>query len=129
MGGKNVGLRRRPRVRLNIPNDSAKSLDKPHKNSLSNAVLDRWEAWVVDPLKGDFMLQTTTLSRLQGFSDSDVISANVGLVGISEIRNVYLPIWQQAEDNDIWDNLGSLVFGEVRRRDRVSRFHRVVEGG
>ena len=48
-------------------------------------------------------------------------------VRILEIRNVYLPIWEQAEDDHVWNDLGTLVFGEVRRLDRVSRFYHVAE--
>lgn len=47
-------------------------------------------------------------------------------VGISEIRNVYMRIWEDAEDDDIWNNFEDVLFGELRRRDRVSRFHRVA---
>ena len=47
-------------------------------------------------------------------------------VGISEIRTVYMQYWKEAEDEDIWNDFESVMFGELRRRDRVSRFHRVV---
>ncbi len=47
-------------------------------------------------------------------------------VGISEIRNVYMRYWEEAEDADIWNDFESVMFGDLRRRDRVSRFHRVV---
>ena len=56
-----------------------------------------------------------------------LMNVRVRRVGISEIRNVYLPIWEQAEDDHVWNDLGTLVFGEVRRRDRVSRFYHVAE--
>ncbi|KAI0367323.1 hypothetical protein BV20DRAFT_1000852 [Pilatotrama ljubarskyi] len=47
-------------------------------------------------------------------------------VGISEIRTVYMQVWQDAEDRDIWQDFENVVFGEIRRRDRVARFHHVV---
>lgn len=51
------------------------------------------------------------------------------LVGINQIRNVYMPIWKEAEDAEVWENFENMIFGEVRRRDRVARFHLVaVEG-
>ena len=56
-----------------------------------------------------------------------LMQVRVRRVGISEIRNVYFPIWEQAEDDHVWNDLGTLVFGEVRRRDRVSRFYRIAE--
>ena len=49
-------------------------------------------------------------------------------VGISEICSVYMPIWQSSEDDRLWLELGDMVFGDIRKRDRVSRFHlEVVE--
>lgn len=47
-------------------------------------------------------------------------------VGISEIRSVYMRIWQEAEDDDIWNDFENVIFGELRRRDRVAQFHHVV---
>lgn len=47
-------------------------------------------------------------------------------VGISQIRTVYMRCWKDAEDEDIWDNFKNVLFGDLCRRDRVSRFHRVV---
>lgn len=47
-------------------------------------------------------------------------------VGVSEIRTVYTRYWQEAEDNDIWTDFDNVVFSELRRRDRVARFHLVV---
>ena len=54
------------------------------------------------------------------------MNLRVRRVGISEIRNVYFQVWQEDEDADIWNDLENVVFGEVRKRDRVARFHRVV---
>jgi hypothetical protein len=47
-------------------------------------------------------------------------------VGISQIRTVYLGVWQESEDQRMWTDLGNMLFGDIRRRDRVSRFHLVV---
>ena len=47
-------------------------------------------------------------------------------VGISQIRNVYMPIWKASEDEQLWVDLGDMAFGEVWKEDRVSRFHLVV---
>ena len=45
-------------------------------------------------------------------------------VGHNQIRTVYMPLWQQTqEDEEIWTNFENMVFGEQRRRDRVARFH------
>lgn len=44
-------------------------------------------------------------------------------VGISQIRAVYLPVWKESEGEEMWEDLGNIMFGEIRKRDRVSRFH------
>lgn len=48
-------------------------------------------------------------------------------VGISQIRSVYMPVWKASEDEQLWLDLGNMMFGDIRKRDRVSRFHLVVE--
>jgi hypothetical protein len=48
------------------------------------------------------------------------------LVGINEIRNVYMLVWKASEDEELWNNLGDMLFGDIRCRDRVSQFHLVV---
>ncbi|KAI0308625.1 hypothetical protein OF83DRAFT_206224 [Amylostereum chailletii] len=45
-------------------------------------------------------------------------------VGVSEIRNVYEPLWRD-EDDELWFQFENMMIGEIRRRDRVSRFHRL----
>lgn len=49
------------------------------------------------------------------------------LVGINQIRSVYLPIWQESEDERLWTALGDMAFGDIRRHDRVARFHLVFQ--
>jgi hypothetical protein len=44
-------------------------------------------------------------------------------VGINQIRNVYLPVWRASEDERLWENLGDVLYKDIRTRDRVSRFH------
>jgi hypothetical protein len=49
-------------------------------------------------------------------------------VGISQIQSVYVPIWRASEDDRLWLNLGDMLFGDIQKCDRVSRFHlEVVE--
>ncbi|KAG6847397.1 hypothetical protein H0H93_008476 [Arthromyces matolae] len=45
-------------------------------------------------------------------------------VGFNQIQSVYMPIWRSnADDEDIWLHFRDIVFGDQRRKDRVSRFH------
>lgn len=47
-------------------------------------------------------------------------------VGISHIRNVYVPIWQEGDEaGELWMLWERMLFREIRRRDRVSRFHHI----
>lgn len=48
-------------------------------------------------------------------------------VGISEIRNVYMPIWQHDDGDTLWNDLGRMLLSDIRRTDRVSRFHLVTQ--
>ena len=57
-----------------------------------------------------------------------LVNIHTRLVGISQIKNVYIPIWDYSDNEQAWQNLKNIVFGEVRRRDRVSQFHlQIVE--
>ncbi|KZV63120.1 hypothetical protein PENSPDRAFT_617033 [Peniophora sp. CONT] len=47
-------------------------------------------------------------------------------VGINEIRQVYEPTWRTEED-DIFFRMERLVLRDVRRHDRVARFHRLTD--
>jgi len=44
-------------------------------------------------------------------------------VGINQIRSVYMPVWRASEDEQLWENLGNVLYKDIRKRDRVSRFH------
>jgi len=48
-------------------------------------------------------------------------------VGISQIKNVYMPIWKAAEDEQLWLSLGDMIFVDIQKRDRISCFHLVVK--
>jgi hypothetical protein len=48
------------------------------------------------------------------------------LVGISQIKNVFMPIWKE-EDDGVWDSFETMLFGQIRQKDRVSRFHLQVD--
>lgn len=47
-------------------------------------------------------------------------------VRISEIRSVYDPIWNPTEDEDLWRGFEDMLFRDIRRHDRVARFHHVA---
>lgn len=62
--------------------------------------------------RGD-LLETCT--RLQ--------NVRTKLVGINQLRSVYLPIWRENEQEEIWNNFENIFYGDQRKNDRVARFH------
>lgn len=50
-------------------------------------------------------------------------NVRASLVGINQIRNVYLPTWREAEDARLWFEFEDMLLSDVRAGDRVSRFH------
>ncbi|KAG9023439.1 hypothetical protein FS837_005810 [Tulasnella sp. UAMH 9824] len=48
-------------------------------------------------------------------------------VGISQIRSVYVSTWYESPmEKAVWEGFEEMVFGEMRRFDRVARFHVVA---
>lgn len=47
----------------------------------------------------------------------------VRLIGISQIRTVYMRIWEDSDGAGLWDDFGSMMLSDIRRKDRVSRYH------
>ncbi|KAH9919514.1 uncharacterized protein B0H18DRAFT_957472 [Fomitopsis serialis] len=41
----------------------------------------------------------------------------------SQIRNVYEPLWKRSEAAELWDNYERMVIRDIRRGDRVARYH------
>ncbi|CDO76663.1 hypothetical protein BN946_scf184752.g1 [Trametes cinnabarina] len=90
--------------------------------------------WGVRQLRGGFGRLRVPLDINDDIGRSDLLEVclrsmnlRTSRVGISQIRNVYMRIWEEAEDSDIWQAFEGVVFGQLRRRDHVARFHHVVE--
>jgi len=45
------------------------------------------------------------------------------LVGINQIKNVYVPIWCEGSGEWVWEGFEEILFADQRKQDRVSRFH------
>jgi hypothetical protein len=49
-------------------------------------------------------------------------------VGINQIRTVYMKHWQETEDDiQVWKDFENMLFSEQRKKDRVARFHVVLD--
>lgn len=44
------------------------------------------------------------------------------LVGINQIKNVYVPIWREG-DGRVWEGFEDILFSDQRKYDHVSTFH------
>ena len=45
------------------------------------------------------------------------------LVGINQIRNVYVPMWCEGDGERIWNGFENISFSDQRNHDRVQAFH------
>jgi hypothetical protein len=90
--------------------------------------------WGMRGLQGSFGRLRVPLEINRNSQRGDLIETCVRLnnvraelVGINQIRSVYMPIWNQnPEDEEVWTNFENMVFGEQRRSDRVARFHNIA---
>lgn len=90
--------------------------------------------WVMRALQGSFgrlrlPLEIASAERRGDLLETCVRLQNLRtkLVGINQLRSVYMPIWQENEQEEIWRNFENIVYGEQRKNDRVSRFHLIYE--
>lgn len=45
------------------------------------------------------------------------------LVGINQIKNVYVPMWREGKAERVWEGFEAILFPNQRKYDRVSTFH------
>ena len=45
------------------------------------------------------------------------------LVGINQIKNVYVPAWREGDSSRIWEGFEDILFSDQRKHDRVRTFH------
>ena len=66
-------------------------------------------------LRGDILETTSRLFNLCAC-----------VVGYNQICTVYMPIWKEGEQEELWTTFEHMLFSEQCRNDRVGRFHLVV---
>jgi hypothetical protein len=87
--------------------------------------------WAMRAMQGGFSRLKLPLSSTDTDGSGDTIEVAVRMcnvrtkrVGINQILNFYVPIWKENEvDAQMWDGFESMLFGDVQRKDRVSKFH------
>ena len=45
------------------------------------------------------------------------------LVGINQIKNVYVPMWCEGDNKRIWEGFEDILFSDQRKCDHVRAFH------
>ncbi|EIW77798.1 hypothetical protein CONPUDRAFT_92166 [Coniophora puteana RWD-64-598 SS2] len=88
--------------------------------------------WGMRTLQGSFGRLRIPLNIGSGTDRADLLevcarlsNVRARLVGINQIRSVYMPIWKKTEQERVWRDFEHMLFGEQRRLDRVARFHHV----
>jgi DDE superfamily endonuclease len=88
--------------------------------------------WGMRALQGSFgrLRVPMDINDSQGRSDileicTRLHNLRVRCVGINQILNVYVPTWQ-TEDGELWAGFETMLFRDIRRQDRVSRFHGIA---
>jgi hypothetical protein len=117
-----------------VPGDPVERQDLPAYNCQLLSYRQTAE-WVIHTLQGAFgrlrvPLPITSENRryLRIEICARLTNVRACCVGISQIQSAYMPIWRASEDDSLWLELGDMLFGDIRKRDRVSRFHpEVVE--
>ncbi|KZW01164.1 hypothetical protein EXIGLDRAFT_738600 [Exidia glandulosa HHB12029] len=112
-----------------LPNDPVERehLERFHRQLLSYR---QTAEWGMRTMQGSFgrlrlPLPVTDLQRRQGLLETCVRLFNLRarVVGISQILNTYVPLWKD-DDEQLWTAFEEMLFPEIIRRDRVSKFHR-----
>lgn len=91
--------------------------------------------WGMRALQGSFGRLRMPLEVSNSHRRGDLIETCIRLhnlrtdvVGINQIKSVYVPAWTEGDQQrEIWEGFEGMLFGEQRKRDRVSAFHGVVE--
>lgn len=78
--------------------------------------------WGMRTIQGSFGRLRVPLKISSSASHSHLLETTVRLtnlrarcVGISQIRNVYMPIWKALEDEQLWVDLGDMAFGGAQK--------------
>ena len=45
------------------------------------------------------------------------------LVGINQIKNIYVPVWREGSGERVWEGFEDILFSDQRKHDRVHWFH------
>jgi len=112
-----------------LPHDPAQ---RKHMLLLSRSILSYRQTaeWGMRELQGSFGRLRIPLGVEDMDRRADLIEScfrlhnlRTRLVGINQIKNVYVPVWRAGEGERVWEGFGNILFSDQRKHDRVSTFH------
>ena len=114
---------------VNLPQDSAQ---RKHAFQLSRSILSYRQTaeWGMRELQGSFGRLRIPLEIEDMEKRADLIEScfrlhnlRTRLVGINQIKNVYVPVWRRGDSERIWEGFEDILFSDQRKHDRVRTFH------
>lgn len=113
-----------------LPLDSSQ---RDHMIQLSRSILSYRQTaeWGMRELQGSFGRLRIPLRADDMDKRADLIemcfrlhNLRTRLVGINQIKNVYVPIWcEEGFGRRVWEGFEEILFSDQQKHDRVSRFH------
>ncbi|KAK9250754.1 hypothetical protein V1507DRAFT_445417 [Lipomyces tetrasporus] len=109
------------------------------QHKIKTPLKSNFTAWPEDPVESAILARTNKqlvsarqaaewgMRSLQGSFETccRIHQLRVRLLGISEIRSKYEPIWNEA-DEGVYSNFGNMLFGDIAKFDRISQFYNRV---
>jgi hypothetical protein len=112
-----------------LPRDPAK---RKHVFQLSRSIISYRQTaeWGMRELQGSFGRLRIPLGIEDMGKRADLIEScfrlhnlRTRLVGINQIKNVYVPMWREGDGERIWEGFEDILFSDQRKHDRVRTFH------
>ena len=112
-----------------LPEDAAK---RKYMLQLSRSILSYHQTaeWGMRELQGSFgrlrvPLEIEDMERRADLIESCFRLHNLRtrLVGINQIRNVYVPLWCEGVGERIWEGFEDILFSSQRKHDHIRAFH------
>lgn len=105
---------------------------RAHTMRLSRSILSYRQTaeWGMCELQGSFGRLRIPLAADDLDQRADLIETcfrlhnlRTQLVGINQIKNVYVPIWREGSGERVWEGFENILFADQWKHDRVSTFH------
>ena len=123
--------------KIRVPLKAGENLPQDHTQrkymlQLSRSILSYRQTaeWGMRELQGSFGRLRIPLGVEDMEKRADLIEScfrlhnlRTRLVGINQIRNVYVPIWCKGEGERIWEGFEKILFSDQQKHDRVRTFH------